>query len=134
MPMTPRPGCPISPLTDGIYAMSTEVLDPPAVISSNGLAAKTDPPSPVEIIKKASRGLRGTLVESLADTLTGGIRDADTQLSKFHGRNMEDDRDIRADREHQKLEPAYSFMIRTRLPGGICSPAQWLALSKLART
>jgi sulfite reductase (NADPH) hemoprotein beta-component len=114
---------------DGIYAMSTEVLDRPAV-----LPAKTDPPSPVEIIKKASRGLRGTLVESLADPLTGAIRDADTQLIKFHGSYMQDDRDLRAEREHQKLEPAYSFMIRTRLPGGVVSPAQWLALSKLART
>ncbi len=119
---------------DGIYAMSTEVLDPPATSSSNSLAAKTDPPSPVEIIKKASRGLRGTLVESLADPLTGAIRDADTQLIKFHGSYMQDDRDLRAEREHQKLEPAYSFMIRTRLPGGICTPAQWLGLSKLART
>jgi sulfite reductase (NADPH) hemoprotein beta-component len=90
--------------------------------------------SPVEIIKKASRGLRGTLVESLADPLTGAIRESDTQLIKFHGSYMQDDRDIRAEREHQKLEPAYSFMIRTRLPGGIVSPAQWLGLSKLART
>jgi sulfite reductase (NADPH) hemoprotein beta-component len=96
--------------------------------------AKTDPPSPVEVIKKASRGLRGTLVESLADPLTGAIRESDTQLIKFHGSYMQDDRDLRAEREHQKLEPAYSFMIRTRLPAGICSPAQWLGLSKLART
>ncbi|HEV7609676.1 MAG TPA: assimilatory sulfite reductase (NADPH) hemoprotein subunit [Steroidobacteraceae bacterium] len=108
--------------------MSTEILDRPE------LAAKIDPPSPVEIIKKASRGLRGTLVESLADPLTGAIRESDTQLIKFHGSYMQDDRDIRAEREHQKLEPAYSFMIRTRLPGGIVSPAQWLGLSKLART
>src|SRR6187399_1352673 len=128
MRMTPRPGWPTSLPTDGIYAMSTEVLDPPAV-----KPAKIDPPSPVEIIKKASRGLRGTLVESLADPLTGAIRDADTQLIKFHGSYMQDDRDLRAEREHQKLEPAYSFMIRTRLPGGIVSPPQWLALSGLAR-
>ena len=108
--------------------MSTEVLDPPAV-----KPAKVDPPSPVEIIKKASRGLRGTLVESLADPLTGAIRDSDTQLIKFHGSYMQDDRDLRAEREHQKLEPAYSFMIRTRTPGGVCTPKQWLALSQLAR-
>src|SRR5688572_18827243 len=108
--------------------MSTEVLDRPE------LAAKVNPPSPVEIIKKASRGLRGTLVESLADPLTGAIRDADTQLIKFHGSYMQDDRDLRAEREHQKLEPAYSFMIRTRLPGGIVTPKQWLGLSALART
>ncbi len=94
----------------------------------------TKPESPVEVIKKASRGLRGTLVESLADPLTGAIRESDTQLIKFHGSYMQDDRDIRAEREHQKLEPAYSFMIRTRLPGGVCTPQQWLAMSALART
>ena len=97
--------------------MSTEVLE-----------------SPVEGIKKVSRGLRGTLVESLNDPLTGAIRDSDTQLIKFHGSYQQDDRDIRAEREHQKLEPAYSFMIRTRTPGGVCTPKQWIALSKLART
>ncbi|HEU4778983.1 MAG TPA: assimilatory sulfite reductase (NADPH) hemoprotein subunit [Steroidobacteraceae bacterium] len=107
--------------------MSTEVLDRPVA------PAKVDPPSPVEIIKKASRGLRGTLVESLNDPLTGAIRDSDTQLIKFHGSYQQDDRDIRAEREHQKLEPAYSFMIRTRTPGGVASPQQWLALSALAR-
>src|SRR6185436_4521525 len=121
---TPRPGWPISPLTDGICAMSTEVLDRPEV----------NPPSPVEVIKKASRGLRGTLVESLHDPLTGAIRESDTQLIKFHGSYMQDDRDLRAEREHQKLEPAYSFMIRTRLPGGVVTPKQWLALSGIART
>src|SRR5688572_10484449 len=128
MPTTPRPGSPISPLTDGICAMSTEVLERPVI------EAKKTPESPVEIIKKASRGLRGTLVESLHDPLTGAIRDADTQLIKFHGSYMQDDRDLRAEREHQKLEPAYSFMIRTRLPGGIVTPKQWLGLSALART
>src|SRR5690242_5803211 len=125
----PRPGWPISPLMDGICAMSTEVLDRPTVAP-----AKVDPPSAVELIKKASRGLRGTLVESLHDPLTGAIRESDTQLIKFHGSYMQDDRDLRAEREHQKLEPAYSFMIRTRLPGGVVSPKQWLALSGLART
>ena len=63
--------------------MSTEVLDRPG--SSVDLAPRLEPPSPVEVIKKATRGLRGTLVESLADPLTGAIREADTQLIKFHG-------------------------------------------------
>ena len=112
--------------------MSTEVLDPPAKAPAVK-PAKVDPPSAVELIKRASRGLRGTLVESLHDPLTGAIRDSDTQLIKFHGSYMQDDRDLRAEREHQKLEPAYSFMIRTRLPGGVVTPTQWLALSKLAR-
>jgi sulfite reductase (NADPH) hemoprotein beta-component len=107
--------------------MSTEVLERPA-------AKTARPESPVETIKKASRGLRGTLVESLHDPLTGAIRESDTQLIKFHGSYMQDDRDLRAEREHQKLEPAYSFMIRTRLPGGVVTPKQWLALSSLSRT
>jgi sulfite reductase (NADPH) hemoprotein beta-component len=108
--------------------MSTEVLDSPSV------APKAKPESPVEVIKRASRGLRGSLVESLHDPLTGAIRESDTQLIKFHGSYMQDDRDLRAEREHQKLEPAYSFMIRTRSPGGVVAPAQWLALTQLART
>jgi sulfite reductase (NADPH) hemoprotein beta-component len=89
--------------------------------------------SHVERIKRESRLLRGTLVESLADPLTGAIREDDTVLVKFHGSYQQDDRDIREERRRQKLEPAYSFMIRTRLPGGVCTPAQWLALDEIAR-
>jgi sulfite reductase (NADPH) hemoprotein beta-component len=89
--------------------------------------------SPVERIKAASRLLRGTLAESLADPLTGAIREDDTALIKFHGSYQQDDRDIREERRKQKLEPAYSFMIRTRLPGGVCTPRQWLALDEIAR-
>ncbi|WNG48382.1 assimilatory sulfite reductase (NADPH) hemoprotein subunit [Archangium minus] len=94
----------------------------------------TSPLSEVEHIKARSRLLRGTLAESLADPLTGAIAPADTQLIKFHGSYQQDDRDIREERRQQKLEPAYSFMIRTRLPGGVCTPKQWLALDELART
>ncbi len=90
--------------------------------------------SEVEQIKTRSNLLRGTLVESLADPVTGAIAPADTQLIKFHGSYQQDDRDVREERWRQKLEPDYSFMIRTRLPGGVCTPAQWLALDELART
>ena len=88
--------------------------------------------TPVERIKAASRHLRGTIVESLADPVTGGLREDDQQLLKFHGSYQQDDRDVREERRLAKLEPAYSFMIRTRLPGGICTPAQWLVLDGLA--
>ena len=30
-------------------------------------------------------------------------------------------------------KPKYQFMVRVRLPGGVCTPAQWLALDALAR-
>jgi sulfite reductase (NADPH) hemoprotein beta-component len=88
--------------------------------------------SPVERIKRDSRNLRGTLVESLGDPLTGAIREDDQVLIKFHGSYQQDDRDLRDERRRQKLEPAYSFMIRTRLPGGVCSPRQWLQLDEIA--
>jgi sulfite reductase (NADPH) hemoprotein beta-component len=60
------------------------------------------------------------------------LREDDTQLIKFHGSYQQDDRDLREERRLQKLEPAYSFMIRTRLPGGVATPAQWLALDAIA--
>ena len=89
--------------------------------------------SPVETIKAESRGLRGTLVESLADAWTGALREPDQTLLKFHGSYQQDDRDLREERAEQKLEPNYSFMIRTRTPGGVVSPAQWLAFDAIAR-
>ena len=89
--------------------------------------------TPVEGIKQRSNYLRGTIVESLADAATGALAEDDTQLSKFHGFYQQDDRDIRNERMRHKLEPSYSFMIRVRVPGGIATPAQWLALDGLAR-
>jgi sulfite reductase (NADPH) hemoprotein beta-component len=91
-------------------------------------------PSPVEHIKAASRQLRGTLAESLAHPLTGAIREDDTQLIKFHGVYQQDDRDLRNERREQRLEPAWQFMVRARVPGGLCTPAQWLAFDEIART
>ncbi|GAB2624749.1 assimilatory sulfite reductase (NADPH) hemoprotein subunit [Novilysobacter erysipheiresistens] len=88
----------------------------------------------VEDIKLASRHLRGSLVESLADTATGGLRDDDKVLMKFHGSYQQDDRDLREERRLAKLEPAHSFMIRTRTPGGVLTPAQWLKLDRIATT
>ena len=90
-------------------------------------------PTDVEKIKEQSRHLRGTLLESLADPLTGAIAAADTQISKFHGIYQQDDRDVRSERTRRKLEPAYSFMIRARIPGGLLTTAQWLGMDRIAR-
>ncbi len=89
--------------------------------------------SDVERIKSTSRHLRGTIAEGLLDQVTGALPEDDTQLTKFHGIYQQDDRDLRSERRVQRLEPAYSFMIRARIPGGRISPKQWLALSKIAR-
>jgi sulfite reductase (NADPH) hemoprotein beta-component len=86
----------------------------------------------VEDIKADSRRLRGSLLESLADSVTGSLRESDQTLIKYHGSYQQDDRDIRDERRRQKLEPAYQFMIRTRTPGGVVSPEQWLKLDSIA--
>ncbi len=96
---------------------------------------KEDPkPSHVEEIKDASNFLRGSLQESLLDPLTGAIAEDDTALIKFHGSYQQDDRDLRNERRKQKLEPLYSFMVRIRVPGGVCTPQQWLEMDRLATT
>lgn len=86
-----------------------------------------------EALKARSRFLRGTLSQSLADPVTGAVSEEDTKLTKFHGIYMQDDRDLRDERRRQKLEPAYQFMVRVRLPGGVLSRKQWLALDGIAR-
>jgi sulfite reductase (NADPH) hemoprotein beta-component len=86
----------------------------------------------VEKVKAASRHLRGSLVKSLADSLTGAIADDDTHISKFHGIYQQDDRDLRSERKRQRLEPAYSFMIRARLPGGVITMEQWRNVDRIA--
>ena len=62
--------------------------------------------SEVERIKYDSNYLSGTLVESLANPITGAISPNDTQISKFHGFYQQSDRDIEKERKQQKLEPA----------------------------
>ena len=86
-----------------------------------------------ERLKYDSRHLRGTIREGLADPVTGAVSDADTKLTKFFGIYQQDDRDLREERRKAKLEPRYQFMVRVRLPGGVCTPRQWLALDALAR-
>ena len=94
----------------------------------------TDELSRNEHIKQASRYLRGTLAEGLRDDSTGAIVEDDQQLVKFHGMYMQDDRDLRSERMRKKMEKAFSFMIRVRMPGGVVTPAQWRALDHIART
>ncbi|KIW01927.1 sulfite reductase (NADPH) hemoprotein, beta-component [Verruconis gallopava] len=90
------------------------------------------PPLTNEDIKLASNYLRGTIAEGLRDTSTGAISAADQQLTKFHGTYMQDDRDLRDERKAQGLEPAYSFMIRCRLPGGVATPQQWVQMDDIS--
>ncbi len=94
----------------------------------------TDKRSKNEFLKEESHYLRGTIVDGLSHVETGAIAEDDTQLLKFHGSYMQDDRDVRGERAKKKLEKAFSFMIRLRLPGGLVSPEQWLKLDDIAGT
>jgi sulfite reductase (NADPH) hemoprotein beta-component len=85
-----------------------------------------------ETIKAESRFLRGTIAEGLTHTETGSLSEDDGQLTKFHGFYQQDDRDLRPERGRQKMEKAFSFMVRLRIPGGGLSPAQWLAAERVA--
>jgi sulfite reductase (NADPH) hemoprotein beta-component len=88
--------------------------------------------SSTERIKQKSDGLRGTLAEGLKNEVTGAIADDDTALVKFHGMYMQDDRDRREERAEKKLERLYSFMVRLRVPGGLLTPEQWIAIHHVA--
>ncbi len=93
--------------------------------------AEEPPPITNEDIKIQSNYLRGTIAEGLEDQSTGAISAHDQQLTKFHGTYMQDDRDLRDERKAQGLEPAYAFMIRCRLPGGVATPTQWLQMDSI---
>ncbi|QJE98646.1 NADPH-dependent assimilatory sulfite reductase hemoprotein subunit [Luteolibacter luteus] len=85
-----------------------------------------------EGIKTRSNYLRGTIAEGLSDLSTGSMSEDDQQLLKFHGTYQQDDRDLRNDRRKHRLEKAYSFMIRIRVPGGVATPHQWLETDRMA--
>ncbi len=91
------------------------------------------PLSANERIKENSRFLRGTIADGLTIPETGAIADDDQQLTKFHGIYLQDDRDLRAERGRQRMEKAFIFMARMRVPSGILTPAQYLAADKMAR-
>jgi sulfite reductase (NADPH) hemoprotein beta-component len=90
------------------------------------------PLSDNERLKRESRFLRGTIEQDLQDRITGGFTADNFQLIRFHGMYQQDDRDIRAERAKQKLEPLQNVMLRARMPGGVIKPEQWLAIDKFA--
>jgi sulfite reductase (NADPH) hemoprotein beta-component len=89
-------------------------------------------PSANEGIKADSKLLRGTIAEDIADGSTGGISETNSQLTKFHGLYLQDDRDQRVALKKAGKEKAFGFMLRVRLPGGRATPQQWLVLDSLS--
>jgi len=109
------PGKATSLADDGKGNSMTAVLDT--------LAAK---PSAVELIKESDPTLGGTIAQTLADAQAGHFSAEDLQFLKPHGIYQQDDRDLR------KTGKKYIFMVRCRIPGGVLTPAQYLACDDLA--
>ena len=109
--------------------MTTPIID-----RSTDLSQPLDKLGPDETLKHNSDYLRGQIAWDLLDRITGGVTFESNKLMKFHGIYQQDDRDIRDERRRQKLEPALTFMVRIRLPGGVCTPEQWLKIDELAQT
>ncbi|MDZ4788706.1 MAG: NADPH-dependent assimilatory sulfite reductase hemoprotein subunit [Blastochloris sp.] len=79
----------------------------------------------VEEIKKESHHLRGQIVETLQSEVSH-FEEAEYQLLKYHGTYQQDDRDLRAKRKQEGLDKAYSFMVRSKIPGGEMTAEQYL--------
>jgi len=115
-----------------MFTESTVMTD--AVIDrSRDISQPLERLGPDETMKANSRQLRGSIAAGLEAELTAAVPGDDIKLMKFHGLYQQDNRDIRDERRRRKLEPAYRFMARVRLPGGVLTPAQWLKLDELAR-
>jgi sulfite reductase beta subunit-like hemoprotein len=84
----------------------------------------------VEDVKKDSQQLRGTLKESLASN-TPTFTEDEKVLIKFHGMYQQDDRDERIQRQKAKQDPAWSVMVRSKIPGGSLTGEQYLSLDSL---
>lgn len=87
----------------------------------------------VEEIKAESRGLRGQIGEVIADSALSHVEETENVLLKFHGTYQQDDRDVRAQRTKEKLDKAWQFMVRSKMPGGRITAAQWLIHDDLCR-
>ena len=108
--------------------MTAQTLD-----RSTDLSQPLERLGPDETLKYKSEYLRGHIASDLLDRISGSVTFESNKLMKFHGIYQQDDRDIRDERRRQKLEPAFTFMVRVRLPGGVCSPQQWLKIDEIAR-
>lgn len=100
--------------------------------SDNQANDKIPAPSPVEGIKLQSRGLRGGIPDFLAGD-QDHLDETGKQLIKFHGSYQQEDRDARKNRkEGAAPSKFYMFMVRGRIPGGLLTAAQYLAIDDLA--
>src|SRR5258708_13950915 len=87
--------------------------------------------SKVEVLQEEGRALGGVLGDGLADGKPAFDEDG-YNLLKFHGIYQGYDRDSATERKQKGLDKVHQLMVRTRLPGGRLSAAQYLALDAIA--
>jgi len=83
----------------------------------------------VEQVKVESRGLRGPLDVDLENG-EAFLSEAGKHIIKFHGSYQQEDRDARKGPERGAKH--YQFMIRSKLPGGQLTAAQYIAHDDIA--
>jgi sulfite reductase (ferredoxin) len=86
----------------------------------------------LESVKANSRGLRGPIPDELQQP-ADHFGDEAISLLKFHGVYQQDNRDARKTaRERGLAERDFSFMVRTKNPGGFLPAPFYLAVDRLA--
>jgi sulfite reductase (ferredoxin) len=88
--------------------------------------SKEPKPSAVENLKRESEYLRGDIPDELADG-NDFFGKGSIQLLKHHGTYQQDNRDARTAGRKAGTGKAYSFMVRTKIPGGKLTSDQLLA-------
>ena len=89
---------------------------------------------PNEYIKVASDALKQPMLNDLMDpTNEINIQGDSAQISKHHGIYQQKLRDHDIITDEQKANP-FSFMVRVRLPGGDCTPAQMKGMLDICDT
>lgn len=106
--------------------------DPEEQRREAGVDAPIEELSKIEKLKLSSHGLRGQVAEELADENTPNVSDDSYQLMKHFGMYQQDDRDTRIERKRAGLDKEWSFMIRTKIPGGVATAEQYLAMDAVA--
>lgn len=87
--------------------------------------------SKIEFYKETSQYLRGAVAAELAGTVAG-FSEPGKQVLKFHGLYQQDDRDQRRAGRPRAGQKEYSFMIRSKIPGGRLTAGQYLVHDELA--
>ncbi|HTL47685.1 MAG TPA: NADPH-dependent assimilatory sulfite reductase hemoprotein subunit [Verrucomicrobiae bacterium] len=81
--------------------------------------------------KENSAYLKGTVPDAVLSDSSHFTSD-ESALLKFHGTYQQDDRDVRGARVKEKKEPLYGMMVRSKIPGGRLTAAQYLNHDDLA--